>query len=144
MVQPEQQPSGSGTRLISNYGTISSNHQTIPKPKPIVNPSRIEPKVWFANERTWLNWCRTGLLLGTFGIALVNCSPSTGARLLGVVYTLIAVGTISYGWIVYQKRIRMIKDKFPGHFDELLAPILIALALFLAILLNFIFRAIDR
>ncbi|EGG10552.1 uncharacterized protein MELLADRAFT_29830, partial [Melampsora larici-populina 98AG31] len=109
-------------------------------PKPIINGSKIEPKVWFANERTWLNWCRTGLLLGTFGIALVNCSPSTGARLLGVVYTAIAVATISYGWIVYQKRIRMIKDKFPGHFDELLAPVFIACALFLAILLNFVFR----
>lgn len=35
---------------------------------------KIEPKVWFANERTWLNWSRTGVLLGTFGVALVNSS----------------------------------------------------------------------
>lgn len=34
-------------------------------------------------------------------------------------YAFIAVATIYYGWLVYQKRIRMIKDRYPGHFGAL-------------------------
>lgn len=74
---PPEQPTGGGSQNIPNYGaTSSSSNQPVPKSKASTNPSKIEPKVWLANERTWLNWCRTGLLLGTFGIALVNCSVS--------------------------------------------------------------------
>ncbi|KAG0141862.1 hypothetical protein CROQUDRAFT_67879 [Cronartium quercuum f. sp. fusiforme G11] len=143
MTQPTKSQHTSD-RTIKNYGstTATNNNQITSKSNQI--PSKIEPKVWLANERTWLNWCRTGLLLGSFGVALVNGSPSIGARILGVIYSIIALVTISYGWKVYQKRIKMIQDRFPGHFDELLAPVLIATALFIAILLNFIFRAIDR
>ncbi|KNZ59724.1 hypothetical protein VP01_1674g2 [Puccinia sorghi] len=105
---------------------------------------RIEPKVWLANERTWLNWCRTGVLLGTFGVALINSSPSAGARLMGSVYAAIAVGTISYGLHLYTKRNRLISQKYAGHFDEVLAPLVISGSLFLAILVNFVLRAVDN
>ncbi|POV95105.1 hypothetical protein PSHT_15847 [Puccinia striiformis] len=106
--------------------------------------SRIEPKVWLANERTWLNWCRTGVLLGSFGVALINSSPSLGARVMGVVYAAIAIGTIGYGHYLYKKRIRLIKERYSGHFDDVIAPLIISGSLFLAILVNFILRAIDN
>lgn len=114
--------------------------QSTSKSSPV---SRVEPKVWLANERTWLHWCRTGVLLGSFGIALVNCSPSLGARVMGLVYASIAIGTIGYGYHLYKKRIIMIKEKYSGHFDDIIAPVIIAISLFIAILVNFIFRVLD-
>lgn len=170
-----------------NYGSTSQPSGQAPsKPAKTTEGAKIEPKVWFANERTWLNWSRTGVLLGTFGVAIVNASvghPShtprgrsggadewwcsgggqngTAAKALGVVYAAIAVATIWYGWLVYQKRIKMIRDRYPGHFgaslalsrpngthegraDELVVPVMIGMALFIAIVLNFAFRIVDR
>ncbi|KAI8453562.1 hypothetical protein BY996DRAFT_4533953, partial [Phakopsora pachyrhizi] len=105
-----------------------------------ISKSRIEPKVWLANERTWLNWCRTGLLIGSFGLTLINASPSKGSRLIGLIYCIISIGTITYGWYLYQRRLRLISKKFSGHFDEIFVPIVISSSLFLAISINFIFR----
>ncbi|KAI9606092.1 hypothetical protein H4Q26_004466 [Puccinia striiformis f. sp. tritici PST-130] len=43
-----------------------------------------------------------------------------------------------------QERIRLIKERYSGHFDDVIAPLIISGSLFLAILVNFILRAIDN
>ncbi|PLW16350.1 hypothetical protein PCANC_06099 [Puccinia coronata f. sp. avenae] len=138
-------PQSSTNPPTADYGATAS---PVPVPVPSSSKpssgSRIEPKVWLANERTWLNWCRTGVLLGSFGVALINSSPSLGARAMGVIYATIAIGTIGYGHFLYKKRIRLIKEKYAGHFDDVIAPLIISGSLFLAILVNFILRAIDN
>ncbi|KAA1107816.1 hypothetical protein PGTUg99_023332 [Puccinia graminis f. sp. tritici] len=138
-------PQSSTNPTTTDYGaTAAPAPAATPSSSKPPSASRIEPKVWLANERTWLNWCRTGVLLGSFGVALINSSPSLGARAMGVVYAAIAIGTIGYGHHLYKKRIRLIKEKYSGHFDDVIAPLIISGSLFTAILVNFILRAIDN
>jgi uncharacterized membrane protein YidH (DUF202 family) len=76
-------PQSSTNPPTADYGATAS---PVPVPVPSSSKppsgSRIEPKVWLANERTWLNWCRTGVLLGSFGVALINSSVSAWRLLL--------------------------------------------------------------
>ncbi|MBW0540716.1 hypothetical protein O181_080431 [Austropuccinia psidii MF-1] len=126
----------------ADYGATSQ--PSAPGTSKSSNLTKIEPKVWLANERTWLHWCRTGVLLGTFGVALVNCSPSLGARIMGGLYSALAIGIISYGYWLYRRRMELIKKRHSGHFDAVFAPLIIASLLFMAILLNFALRIADK
>jgi uncharacterized membrane protein YidH (DUF202 family) len=51
-----------------------------PAQKAITVPIRVEPKVLFANERTFLNWMHTSTIIATIGMALLNLSPNSGAK----------------------------------------------------------------
>jgi len=35
-------------------------------------PSRVEPKVYFANERTFLSWTHTGILLAGLSLTILG------------------------------------------------------------------------
>lgn len=56
-------------------------------------PVRVEPKVWLANQRTFVKWQHICVLLATLSLALYNGASESNsvARGLAVVYVLIAV-----------------------------------------------------
>ncbi|TDL25637.1 hypothetical protein BD410DRAFT_716908 [Rickenella mellea] len=109
-------------------------------PKKIATAVRVEGKVWFANERTWLSYVNISVLIGTLALALFNASDDWVARNFAYTYALISIGVLIYGWAIYQKRITMIRKRDPGHFDQILGPVIISALLFFAVLANFIIR----
>ncbi|KAI0784304.1 hypothetical protein C8Q75DRAFT_780861 [Abortiporus biennis] len=109
-------------------------------PKKIATPIKVEGKVWFANERTWISYLNLGVLIGTLAMALFNASKDDIARDFAYVYAAISVVVIVYGYAVYQRRITMIRKRDPGHFDQIAGPIIISVFLFFAVLTNFIIR----
>ncbi|GAC74300.1 component of vacuolar transporter chaperone [Moesziomyces antarcticus T-34] len=161
----EDAPSGA-----NGYGAVASGSRDagassrprIRKPKKIVSQSKVEAKVWFANERTWISWLRVSVLIGSFALALFNSDAffqhhnddhpghhnqylsSGNIKMFGAVYAGIAVLTLLWGLYSYQRRVTLIKTKYPGNFDDLIGPPLICAALFIAVLLNFIIRVKQR
>jgi len=123
-----------------NYQSISGVPAQVRIPKKIATPIRVEAKVWFANERTWISYLNVAILLGTLAAALFNASHDALARNLAYTYALISLGVLLYGYILYQKRVTLIRRRDPGHFDAIVGPILICTALFVAVLTNFIIR----
>lgn len=55
-------------------------------------PVRVEPKVWLANQRTFIKWQHISVLLATLSLSLYNAAGENNnvARSLAVAYTLIA------------------------------------------------------
>ena len=55
-------------------------------------PVRVEPKVWLANQRTFIKWQHISILLATLSLSLYNAAGETNgiARGLAIVYTLVA------------------------------------------------------
>ncbi|KAL5485789.1 hypothetical protein ACEPAI_6830 [Sanghuangporus weigelae] len=113
---------------------------TVRVPKKIPTPIRVEGKVWFANERTWIAYLNIGVLLGTLALALFNASEDAIARDFAYIYAGISICVVVYGWSIYQKRITMIRKRDPGHFDQIIGPVIISALLFFAVLANFILR----
>ncbi|KAK0544802.1 hypothetical protein OC846_005926 [Tilletia horrida] len=159
-----------GLGAEQGYGSVLDlpPERRVPKPKAVISPVRVEAKVWFANERTWISWLRVSVLIGSFALALFNSAsyfehhqlpkdpiqepgpvyPPQQPRGLtagtiktfGTVYAAIAVATLGWGLFSYQRRVTLIKAKYGGPLDDLVGPPLICAALFVAVLLNFIVR----
>lgn len=104
-------------------------------PKKVVTPLRVEPKVFFANERTYFAWMSLGSLLSTFSIALFNAGDAV-AKVCGIVYTLVSLSTLMYGMGLYYRRRELIRNKLPGPYDDLSGPTAICFALLFAVGFN--------
>ncbi|KAI0342739.1 hypothetical protein BDW22DRAFT_1484311 [Trametopsis cervina] len=125
---------------VRDYHAINSVPPQVRVPKKIATPVKVEGKVWFANERTWVSYLNVSILVGTLSLALFNASKDQVAKNMAYAYAIISVGTLIYGYAVYQRRITMIRKRDPGHFDQILGPIIISALLFFAVLANFIIR----
>lgn len=104
-------------------------------PKKVVTPLRVEPKVFFANERTYFSWMSFGTLISTFSLALFNAGDAVG-KLSGIVYTLVSISTLLYGMGLYYRRRELIHNRAAGPYDELMGPTVICFALMFAVGLN--------
>ncbi|KAJ6624017.1 hypothetical protein B0H10DRAFT_2008194 [Mycena sp. CBHHK59/15] len=129
-----------GATGVPDYLSINAAPSQVRVPKKLATPVRVEGKVWFANERTWIAWLNIAVLIGTLALALFNASQDSVARNLAYAYAFISVCVLVYGYALYQHRITMIRKRDPGHFDMILGPVLISALLFLAILGNFLIR----
>ncbi|KAG5717339.1 Vacuolar transporter chaperone 2 [Termitomyces sp. T112] len=125
---------------VRDYHAINSLPPSVRIPKKIPTPIKVEAKVWFANERTWVAWLNISVLLGTLALALFNASKDEIATRFAYGYALISVGVLIYAFALYQYRITLIRRRDPGHFDSIAGPIVLGAVLFTAILLNFIIR----
>ncbi|KAF8808673.1 hypothetical protein BYT27DRAFT_7163916 [Phlegmacium glaucopus] len=138
---PATQTDGEGERpTVRDYHSINSLPPQVRVPKKIPTSVKVEGKVWFANERTWIAWLNVSVLLATLSLGLFNASKDDIARKFAYVYAFISVAILVYGYTLYQRRISMIRRRDPGHFDVLGGPIVLSLALFGAVLANFIIR----
>ncbi|KAJ7077144.1 hypothetical protein B0H15DRAFT_862511 [Mycena belliarum] len=138
---PETEEDSAGQRpAVPNYLATASVPSLVRVPKKIATPVRVEGKVWFANERTWVAWLNIAVLIGTLALALFNASKDQIARNFAYLYALISVGVLVYGYVLYQHRITKIRKRDPGHFDMILGPVIVSALLFFAILANFMIR----
>ncbi|CAO3652205.1 unnamed protein product [Cunninghamella blakesleeana] len=99
--------------------------------------NRIEPKIFFANERTFIHWLYFAALLLTTALTLLNFGDST-TRISGGVFFGIAFGFAVYAFIRYRWRAYRI-EKFPNQrYDDLYGPVALCLLLVGALILNFV------
>ncbi|MCJ1264809.1 Phosphate metabolism transcription protein [Lobaria immixta] len=115
------------------------------EPGPLIKdagPVRVEPKVWLANQRTFVKWQHIAVLLGSLSLGLYNAAGESNnvARVLAVVYTLVAAFAGAWGWWQYVVRSRMIRERSGKDFDNIIGPIIVCVGLVVALCLNFGFK----
>lgn len=103
---------------------------------------RVEPKVWLANQRTFIKWQHVSVLLASLSLGLYNAAGEQNnvARILAVVYTLVAIFAGAWGWWQYLLRSRMIQERSGKDFDNIVGPIIVCVGLVIALCLNFGFK----
>lgn len=119
------------------------------EPGPLIKdagPVRVEPKVWLANQRTFVKWQHIAVLLGSLSVGLYNAAGEYNnvTRGLAVVYTLVAAFAGAWGWWQYIVRSRMIKERSGKDFDNIIGPIVVCVGLVVALCLNFGFKVCKR
>lgn len=112
--------------------------QTAPG-KRIALPTRVEPKVFFANERTFLSWLNFTVILGSLAIGLLNFGDRVG-RLSAGLFTFIAMATMVYALVTYHWRASAIRRRGSGPYDDRFGPTVLCLFLLLAVIVNFVLR----
>lgn len=125
-----------------------SNRHTDPDPsqcadKPIALPTRVEPKVFFANERTYLSWLNFSVVIGALAIGMLNFGDRV-SFISAFFFTLVAMGTMFYATVTYHWRAKSIRKRGQAGFDDRFGPTMLAVALFAVVVINFVLRITDR
>lgn len=107
--------------------------------KRIALPTRVEPKVFFANERTFLSWLNFTVILGGLAIGLLNFGDKTGQICAGI-FTVIAMTTMLYALFTYHWRANSIRQRGQKGFDDRFGPTVLAVFLLAAVVVNFVLR----
>lgn len=106
--------------------------------KKIAIPVRIEPKVFFANERTFLSWIHFSIFLGGISTALVGLGDKN-AKTSGFLFGIVSILFTLYALYLYRWRAVRIRRRDPGPYDDLIGPTLIAAVYLFAMIANIIF-----
>ncbi|KAJ3304788.1 hypothetical protein HDV03_002329 [Kappamyces sp. JEL0829] len=97
----------------------------------------VNPKGYFANERTFLHWQSLCLVLGGLGIGLVNFSSTLG-QASGVIFTVVAMGFSLYALVQYLQRSDLLSEKSKGlSYEDISGALLMVFVVFIAIGINF-------
>ncbi|CAI5758403.1 unnamed protein product [Candida verbasci] len=107
--------------------------------KRIALPARVEPKVFFANERTFLSWLNFTVILGSLGVGLLNFGDYVG-RISAGLFTFIAMLTMLYALVTYHWRAKAIRLRGSGPYDDRFGPTMLCFFLLVAVIVNFILR----
>lgn len=123
-------------------GTMFVRPFKAPPGKKIAVPVRIEPKVYFATERTYLSWLSIGLILGATAIALLNYGDAL-SLLASVGFFITALLTQGYAIGMYLWRVSMIRKKRAVRYDDQIGPRAICACLAVSVGLSYVFRVIN-
>jgi SPX domain protein involved in polyphosphate accumulation/uncharacterized membrane protein YidH (DUF202 family) len=126
---------------IPMRGQVEARRFKAPKGKRIHVPVRVEPKVFFANERTFLSWLEFSIILGSIAAALLNFGDA--ASLLSAWgFTVIACIALLYSVGIYYLRVEMIRMRrasLARYYDKY-GPTFLCLGLLAATIVNFVFK----
>lgn len=107
-----------------------------PSGKRIAVPVRIEPKVYFANERTFLKWLSFAVLIGSIATTLLNFVPADDPRGLisAALFTLAALLAIAYSAIIFVYRaLRLRARSAEGLYYDKYGPTILCFVLLAAL-----------
>ncbi|EEH18016.1 vacuolar transporter chaperone 1 [Paracoccidioides brasiliensis Pb03] len=107
--------------------------------KRIAIPTRVEPKVFFANERTFLSWLNFTVLLGGLALGLLNFGDRVG-QISAALFTFVAMAAMIYALVTFHWRAKSIRKRGQGGFDDRFGPTILAVALFAVVIVNFVLR----
>lgn len=107
--------------------------------KKIAIPVRVEPKVFFANERTFLSWVQFAIFLGGIGTAMLGLGEQK-STFSGVILISVSVIFSFYSLYLYLWRAGMIRKRHPGPYDDIYGPPVLVCVFLLAMAFSIIYK----
>ncbi|EFN52611.1 hypothetical protein CHLNCDRAFT_58814 [Chlorella variabilis] len=126
-----------------------------PRPVLVVGaapPAKIEPKTFFANERTFLSWLHMAVTIGSIATALLGFSgsakggddPGSGLiEFIACVLLPVAILMCGYALLLYVWRTGQIRDKSATLYDDRRGPLGLAAVIVVALSLIFLVSLAD-
>lgn len=121
----------------------SAKRFAAPKGKRIHVPVRVEPKVYFAAERTFLSWLEFSILLGSIAATLLNFGQDYITLTSSWAFTVLAALSLIYSLILYIRRVDKIRKRrdVKRVYYEKWGPTVVGVGLAAILLVNFGLRA---
>ncbi|CAO3621177.1 unnamed protein product [Mucor hiemalis] len=118
---------------------MSSQPLLEPAGKRIALPVRVEPKVFFANERTFLSWLNFTVVLGGLAMGLLNFGDRI-SRLSAMLFTVTAMFVMIYALYTFHWRATKIRNREAAPYDDRVGPTVLCIFLIIAVGFNFYLR----
>jgi uncharacterized membrane protein YidH (DUF202 family) len=106
-------------------------------------PIKIEPKVFFANERTFLAWMHISIILAGASIAILAFAEQDEnpvSQLYGIMILPVAISFIIYSMYQYGRRTYMIRNRHPGPYEDVVGPTVLGVMLMISIIGQFLLK----
>ncbi|KAL8744038.1 MAG: hypothetical protein Q9190_003674 [Brigantiaea leucoxantha] len=123
-------------------GPIEAKRFKAPKGKRIHVPVRVEPKVYFAAERTFLSWLEFSIILGSIAATLLNFGDRISLS-AACGFSLIACMALLYSLGLYFWRVQMIRKRRAVRYHDWLGPSVLCMGLLGATVANFGLRVTN-
>lgn len=106
-------------------------------------PLKIEPKVWLANERTFIRWTHVATLLSSLTFVIYASANKTNfpqlALRLSYFYFTLTIFSGIWGYYIFLRRREIIMERSKSHLDNVFGPLLIAFGLMAGLAINFFY-----
>ena len=102
---------------------------------------KVEPKTYFANERTFIQWISAALLLVTVALILLETNDDESGHVLatlGAVMNGCALFVAAYAAYVYFRRVHLIKQGKAFGYADYIGPTILTGAVFLGVVTLFV------
>ncbi|KAI0999111.1 Vacuolar transporter chaperone 4 [Podosphaera aphanis] len=131
--------SGSNNKFSNRDGVVIDTRYKAPKGKKIHVPTRIEPKVYFAAERTFLSWLEYCVYIGYISVTILNFGPKNHLSdfLPALAFIVVAAISTIYAMGMYVHRSKAIRNRKVIRYHDRFGPTVLCVIFFIAILLNF-------
>eukprot|EP00611_Tribonema_gayanum_P009198 TRINITY_DN1895_c0_g1_i5.p1 TRINITY_DN1895_c0_g1~~TRINITY_DN1895_c0_g1_i5.p1 ORF type:complete len:181 (-),score=44.99 TRINITY_DN1895_c0_g1_i5:72-614(-) len=98
---------------------------------------KVEPKVFFSNERTFIAWMHVSVTMATIATAIISFGDrNPWSELYGLILLPVAIAFVVYSLYQYMRRARLIRHRAPGPYEDNVGPTVLATMLMVAIILN--------
>ncbi|BGP19071.1 hypothetical protein JCM10213_006662 [Rhodosporidiobolus nylandii] len=110
--------------------------------KRVAVPVRVEPKVFYANERTTLAWIEFSVVVSAIGIGILSFSDPHDdiALAAAATFTTVALLAIIYTAFMYWWRVNAIRARRAVQYHDYIGPTALCAILVIAVVVNFSLR----
>tara|TARA_B110000285_G_C14779989_1_gene448046 strand:+ start:95 stop:415 length:321 start_codon:yes stop_codon:yes gene_type:complete len=101
----------------------------------------VEPKIFFANERTFIHWLHMGVILNSVASGVLAFSKSDhSAQIYAIMLLPLSLGFCVYALHTFLWRAERIRMRVPGRWDDPTGPMILSLSLVAVLLTNFFMK----
>ncbi|EGG03659.1 uncharacterized protein MELLADRAFT_49481 [Melampsora larici-populina 98AG31] len=138
----DEGPKVVGATAPRESGVEWIRHFQAPRGKRVAVPVRVEPKVYFATERTFLTWLEFSTLLGAIAVTLMSFTAVDDhvGFTASITFTVVALLSIIYSTGTYVWRVMSIRQRSASGYHDPYGPTALCGILFLAVFINFYLR----
>eukprot|EP01041_Mallomonas_annulata_P011239 gene11239-23500_t len=107
-----------------------------------MNTQKVEPKLVFANERTYMSWLSMAVILSASSMGILAFTKETGGRaeLFALMILPIALAFIVYAVTTYLWRMEKIRLRESERWDDPYGPVILTLVVILALVIQFVIK----
>lgn len=122
--QEQEQPIKKCCNLIKRKGNKAIKQTQV----------KIEPKTFFANERTYLQWFNSSIFVASAGLTITTFDPS---RIIGHILIVLGGLIIFYAGIIYHFRNKALKNRQNYDYSDSIGPYFLSVGVIAAFIISF-------
>jgi len=140
----EETPRGTGSGPPEGVEYVTEFHAQ--PGKRVSVPIRVEPKVYFANERTFLKWLEFSVMLSAIALGMLNFrhQNDTAGVVTSSIFTFVSLFAIAYSGVLYVWRALKIRERSSSNvYFDAIGPTILCASILGALVVNFAMRIFE-
>merc|ERR1712137_215020 len=142
---PDLQVQEKPESILTTIENFFDMDKRFPRTKEVkMNRVKLEPKTYFANERTSLKWISFAIIILGIGLSMFFSWDLWYTYVLGFIMVFVAMLAMSYSFYNFRWRAAHIRNRAEERYDDVWGPIALFCLMSMATLIGAGFQIADR